>query len=282
MGNSKAKLNPRVEQASPTELTEFYDFLQAQPKQQFTYCYNRDTQVSRLNWSTGEELSFHLTPYQFMAGCSWTETPEAVLIVGGYPATTAFLSMDIRREFAVCRKPPMQAARQLHGSLLHGRYLYVLGGRGVDSHLIRGFERFDCLENTWARMPDLVESLCRMTVVAVDTPLCIYALGGDEGDYSELIHRFSFARYAWGILKLALPSKGCHIPVFKLSEQSSQVFFVVSDALYLYIPSESTIRLVQSLPKSNTSGPIYNTRGTLYSTTPGGEAYKQDIRRLLT
>lgn len=282
MGNSKAKLSPRVEQASPTELREFYDYLRAEPEQLFTYCYNRDTQVTRINWSTGEELSFHLPHYQYMVGCSWTETPEGVLIVGGHPATTTVCSMDIRREFSICRRPSMKVARSQHGTLLQGRYLYVLGGRAVNSHLIRDFERFDCVENTWARMPDLVESYCRMTVVAMDTPQCIYTLGGDAVDYSDLIHRFSFARYAWGILKLALPSKGCYIPVFKLSEQSSQVFFVVSDTLYLYSPSESTIRLVQDLPKSKASGPIFNTRGTLYSTTQCGEAYKQDIRRLLT
>jgi hypothetical protein len=164
---------------------------------------------------------------------------------GGYPAVREAVRIDTRREFAATHCAPMFTPRESHAAVYHAPHLYILGGSNDSSLYIIGgshdytfggsgvsrdlseCERYVCAENRWEALPPLPRACSGTSGVVVENSL--YALGGHDGTYLDLVQRMSFESLTWEIMQFRLPSTGYVIPCFKLRD--TEVYLVVMNIL---------------------------------------------------
>jgi hypothetical protein len=234
----------------------------------FIYSYAmQQNLLHRTTLSTGSTLSFQIRAYLFRLGCCWSELPGGLLLItGGEPGTEAVECIDTLREFAAYRMPPMLSPRKGHCSLYYADYLYVLGGEGP----LEQCERYATQDNHWEALPGLPMACSYPSAAVVESTL--YALGGRQVEFLDLIQRLSLLNLTWEVMQVRLPTVGAGIPCFTLDE--SQVYFVLRRTLYLMLPLEQRVHEVQQLAHSLTNwyGPSYYSKGALYCSSYTGPA----------
>jgi hypothetical protein len=177
----------------------------------------------------------------FDPDCVLTEVPGIGLVStggGGLSITKKVQKIDTLREFAVSRQAPMSTARECHAAVYHARFLYVLGGRSLNSRAMIGCERYVCAENRWQPLSPLPRPCSVMRTVVVERSL--YALGGvaDGSKSTDGVMQLSLERLTWKLLELKLPKSGSSFPCFKV--RSTEVYLLMSKTLYSFTPLKIT------------------------------------------
>jgi hypothetical protein len=141
---------------------------------------------------------------------------------GGSKAAREVMRIDIRREFAVSRCPPMLTPRKDHVAVYHSQHLYVLGG--WSSGVSRKCERYVCEETRWEALPPLPRACISASGLVVESSL--YALGGSDGLVLDLVQKLSLESFTWELMQFRLPHAGFAIPCFNLND--TEVYLVVN------------------------------------------------------
>jgi hypothetical protein len=196
----------------------------------FIYSYEIETdQLHRTNLATGEHSTHRVPSYTFKYGRCWSEVPEGSLLItgGGYPvAAREVVRIDTRREFAVSPCPSMLTPRRQHAAVYHTPHLYILGGsNGI---CLSECERYVCAENRWEALPPLPRACHSTSGVVVDRNL--YALGGYDGIFLDLVQKLSLESLTWEIMQFRLPFTGYGFPCFKVRD--TEVYLVVNQTLF--------------------------------------------------
>jgi hypothetical protein len=246
----------------------------------FIYSYKEETeQLHRTNLVTGEHSRHRVPSHTFKYCCCWSEVPGGSLLItgGGYPPVREVVRIDTRREFAVSHCPPMLTPRREHAAVYHSQHLYVLGGRS-GTRISRKCERYVCAENRWEALPPLPKACCDMSGVVVESSL--YALGGEDKSYLDLVQKFSLESLTWELMPFRLPHTGSLIPCFKLRD--TEVYLVVDKTICSFTGFE--VRPLRTLTKSICSlyGVSYYHSGTLYCSTIWGAVQSYEIGSLST
>jgi hypothetical protein len=175
----------------------------------FIYSYKYDTeQLHRTSLVTGEQSCHHIPSYRFKNSCCWSEVPGGSLLIitgGGIPEGREVVRIDTRREFAVAQCPPMLSPRAYHAAVYHTPHLYIFGGWDTNRHLSE-CERYVCAENRWEALPPLPRACSLTSGVVVESSL--YALGGYDGSYFDLVQRLSLESLTWELMLFRLPFVG--------------------------------------------------------------------------
>jgi hypothetical protein len=242
----------------------------------FIYSYTTCTdQLHRTNLVTGVHSSHHVL-FQFMSGCCWTEVLGGSLIItgGGYPIVRDVVRIDVRREFAVSEQPPMLTPRNWHATVYHF-HLYVLGGF-IGRRNMSECERYVCADNRWDALPPLPTACWGSSGVVVENSL--YALGGSDVWYLDLVQKLSLESLTWELMQLRLPYEGYDIPCFKMRD--AEVYLVVKKTLCSFTALQ--VRPLKTLTEDICSlhGASYYRRGTLYCSYDQGTALSKKIGSL--
>jgi hypothetical protein len=254
-------------------------FLEAQ---QNTYPFiNRLEQNSGELWRTclvtGKQSCIRVPSYRFRESCCWCDLPGGCLIIsgGGFPAGREVEKIDTLREFAVCHQPPMLSPRRAHGCVYHSQLLYVLGGYSGSVNS-RDCERYICAESRWEALPPLPRAASFMSAVVIE--VCLYALGGHDQQYLDLIQKLRLEELTWECLELRLPHAGCAIPCFKITD--TEVCLVINRTLWSFTPLQ--VLPLKTLPQDISSfcGPSYYSKGTLYCSNYNGAVSRMEIGSL--
>jgi hypothetical protein len=169
----------------------------------------------------------------------------------------------------------MLTPRKVHAAVYHTPHLYILGGWNGRSYLSE-CERCECAENQWEALPPLPRACCSMSGVVVESSL--YALGGTDASYLDLVQKLNLESLTWEIMQFRLPFAGHGIPCFKLSD--TEVYLVVKQTLCSLTDLE--VRPLKTLTEDIQSwlGPSYYRRGTLYCSNYRGEVWSLEIGSL--
>jgi hypothetical protein len=225
-----------------------------------------------------------------------SEVPGGSLLItgGGYPVEREVVRIDARREFAVTHCAPMLSPRKAHAAVYHAPHLYILGGSNDSSLYIIGelhdytfggsgvsrdlseCERYVCAEDRWEVLPPLPRACSGTSGVVVENSL--YALGGHDGTYLDLVQRMSFESLTWEIMLFRLPFAGYSIPCFKVRD--TEVYLVFSQTLCSFTALE--VRPLKTLTEGIHCwyGASYYHRGTLYCSRFGGPVESYEIGSL--
>jgi hypothetical protein len=269
-------LTTSAEQVSQDTLEALYHEVPA-----FIYSYKYNTnRLHRTNLVTGEHSSLRVPSYTFKQACCWSEVPGGnLLITGGinedYSAVREVVRIDTCREFAVSHCPPMLTPRGHHTAVYHTPHLYILGGVGDDGYLSE-CERYVCAENRWEALPNFPTACLSMSGVVVESSL--YALGGYDGSYLDLVQKLGLESLTWELMQFRLPFADCDIPCFKLRD--TEVFLVVKKTLCSFTAFE--VRPLKTLTETIVSwiGASYYRRGTLYCSSYDGAVRSYEIGSL--
>eukprot|EP00359_Climacostomum_virens_P008217 CAMPEP_0204903850 /NCGR_PEP_ID=MMETSP1397-20131031/4519_1 /ASSEMBLY_ACC=CAM_ASM_000891 /TAXON_ID=49980 /ORGANISM="Climacostomum Climacostomum virens, Strain Stock W-24" /LENGTH=158 /DNA_ID=CAMNT_0052072555 /DNA_START=211 /DNA_END=684 /DNA_ORIENTATION=+ len=158
----------------------------------------------------------------------------------------------------------MLRERANHAVTYHDNYLYSIGGYD-SSFYLRDCERFDVTLEKWEAFEPLPRACFCSSVIALEEPRCLYALGGGIDLHGiDLIQRLKLDELRWDILELKLPDPSSYVACFKLDE--SQVYFVIDTNLYCFTPRANSIKSVKALSEviSSFNGPSYYSNGVLY------------------
>lgn len=212
-----------------------------------TNIYSFEYERSVLHWTnlrSGEQFSHTIPSYIFKEGSILSELSDGSLLLtgGGHPPSCEVVRIDPRSDFRVSLKPPMVRPRSRHSSRLHAGYLYVIGGYYIDRAL-SACERFVCAENIWQVLPPLPGATSSAAVVVVEESL--YVLGGSSDTTLDLIQRLCLESLTWDVIPVRLPCAGSCFPCFTVQ---SQVYFILKDILFVFMPQTYQIRQVKQLP----------------------------------
>jgi hypothetical protein len=195
---------------------------------------------------------------------------------GGYPdAVREVVRIDTRREFEVSHCAPMLTPRNSHAAVYHTPHLYILGGWD-DSRELSECERYVCAENRWEALPPLPRACSGSSGVVVENSL--YALGGYDETYLDLVQKLSLESLTWELMQFRLPFAGISIPYFKVRD--TEVYLVVNKTLCSFTALE--VRPLKTLTQDCSScfGASYYHRGTLYCPSFEGGVLSLEIGSL--
>jgi hypothetical protein len=169
----------------------------------------------------------------------------------------------------------MLTPRRVHAAVYHTPHFYILGGQRV-SRCLSECERYVCAENRWEALPPLPRACSGTSGVVVENSL--YALGGYDGSYLDLVQKLSLENLTWELMQFRLPFAGYGLPCFKLRD--TEVYLVVNQTLCSFTPFE--IRLLKTLTEDIRSwyGASYYCRGTLYCSSYEGAVRSLEIGSL--
>jgi hypothetical protein len=246
-----------------------------------TFIYSFDTfQLHRTNIITGEHSRHRVPSYTFKSGCCWSEVPGASLLITGgdhqvWGAVREVVRIDTRREFAVSHCSPMLTPRSLHAAVYHTHHLYIIGGWNGSKRLSE-CERYACAENSWEALSPLPAACSSTSGVVVENSL--YALGGYDGSYLDLVQKLSLESLTWELIQFRLPFAGCGIPCFKM--RGTEVYLVINKTLCSFTGFE--VRPVKTLTEHFQSwfGASYYHRGSLYCSFNGGRVRRHELGSL--
>jgi hypothetical protein len=249
-----------TEQVTQDSLEAFYQV------PTFIYSYESGTgQLHMASLVTGEHSSHRVPSYEFKLGCCWSEVPGGSLLITGGQISRSPISVrevvriDTRREYAVAHGPPMLTARHGHAAVYHTPHLYILGGE--NGRCVRECERYVCAENRWEALRPLPKACMQSSGVVVERNL--YALGGYDGSYLDLIQKLSLESLTWKRMQFRLPFAYDGIPCFKLRD--TEVYLVAKGTLCSFSAFE--VRPIKTLTEGDFNswcGTSYYHRGTLY------------------
>jgi hypothetical protein len=247
----------------------------------FIYSYTKGTdKLHRTCLVTGEQSSHRVPSYQFKLGSCWSEVPGGCLLItgGGYPVERDVVRIDIRREFAVAQHPPMLTPRAYHAAVYHSQHLYILGGWMKDSSILSECERYNRAEKRWEALAPLPKACMDTSGVVLEKSL--YALGGYDESYLDLVQKLSLESLTWELMQLRLPYAGGSIPCFKLRD--TEVYLVVKRTLCFFTVLE--VRPLESLTDDFGSwlGASYYCRGTLYCSSDNGLVQSYSLSNIFT
>jgi hypothetical protein len=199
----------------------------------------------------------------------------SLFITGGSPGAREVVRIDTRREFAVSHCPPMLTPRRIHAAVYHTPHLYILGG-WIGSSFMSECERYACAENRWEGLPSLPRACSFESGVVVEKSL--YALGGYDGSYLDLVQKLSLESLTWELMQFRLPFVGSGMPCFKLRD--TEVYLVVNKTLCSFTAFE--VRPLKTLTEDIRSlyGASYYYRGTLYCSNWNGGVLSYEIESL--
>lgn len=217
-------------------------------------------------------------------GTCLTELPDGSLLTTGGAYGQVF-SIEVP-SFAVTRRASMHFNRTMHASVYHDRYVYVVGGNTSEKEpavLLKECERYLISEDRWEDIPPIPEFCGFVTCLVMESDQSLYALGTPNSQHQGIIQKLCLASLNWTVLALQLPHEGGAIPVFKLSEGATKMYFVMESCLYSFNPFFQTIQLVKTLSttKSNSFfGPSYYRGGILYCSNCTAAPFKFEIGQL--
>jgi hypothetical protein len=193
---------------------------------------------------------------------------------GGDPAVEEVVRIDTRREFAVTQCPPMLTSRVYHAAVYHPPHLYILGGWNF--RWLSECERYVCAEQRWEALSPLPRACSSTSGVVVERSL--YALGGYDGSYLDLVQKLSLESLTWELMQLRLPHAGHIISCFKVSD--TEAYLVVNKTLCSFTALE--VRPLKTLTEEIYSwyGASYYHSGTLYCSNDGGAVLNYEIGSL--
>jgi hypothetical protein len=243
----------------------------------FIYSYKQDyDQLHRTNLVTGEQSIHRVLSYRFKTGCCWSEVPGGSLLItgGGWPAVREVVRIDVGT-FEVFPQPLMLTPRAQQAAVYHTQHLYVLGGWS-DSRFLSECERYACAEKRWEALPPLPRACSYASGVVVDRNL--YALGGYDGSYLDLVQKLSLESLTWELMQLRLPFAGRGIPCFKLRD--AEVYLVVNKTLCSFTDLEVLPLMTLTEDFGSWYGASYYHRGTLYCSSDWGAVNSHQIGSL--
>lgn len=245
--------------------------------QECIYSYKSYTnQLFRTTLNTGETTCHKLGTFVFKWGSCWSQSTGGKIYVTGGIGSNEVVSID-SRTFEVTPRAPMLTARNNHGLAYHANALYAVGG--FDRENLIDCERFDCGKNSWERLAPLPQVCIGLSLIVLEGPQCLYALGGYKSfnQCIDLIQRMSLSRLEWDILPIKLPSSDKSLAVFKIDE--TRMYFVSCKTLFSFHPSSLSIKPVKSLSESIGSlyGPSSFKEGVLYCSFSEGAAKKLEL-----
>jgi hypothetical protein len=106
----------------------------------------------------------------------------------------------------------------------------------------------------------------------------LYALGGYDGSFLDLVQKFSLESLTWELMQFRLPFAGYANPCFKLRD--TEVYLVVNKTLLSFTAFE--VRPLKTLTEDIRSwyGASYYCRGTLYCSSYEGAVRSYEIGTL--
>lgn len=244
------------------------------------YSYKRGAnKLFRTILGTGKTTLYCLGNFKFLEWSSWAESNGVVFITGGGDPSTTDAARIHPEATKVVPLPHMLSPRRLHSSVVHTTFLYVIGGYGLTR--LKKCERFDLQGNQWTAITPLPHQSSGVGLVVLETTKSLYALGGrSNGRDLDLIQQLCLEILKWTVMPVTLPIAYYSLACFKLEE--SQLYIVVQDSVYSYIPSTNTIRnakLINEAPKSY-YGPSYYVSGRLYCSSVNGPCKQHQIGSL--
>jgi hypothetical protein len=203
----------------------------------------------RLNWASllsGDRGSFTLNIGD--VGISLVELPDASLLVAGGLFWTNLKynlvwRVDVRRDFALIDKPPMQFSRFNHQLVYLSDFVYAIGGNTEKC------ERFQVSTECWETLPEIPLKLCLHSAIASALTQSIYVFGGRSPLFVKFdtVFMFSIATLTWERLAVKLPAPDYSIPVFRLPTTSASVYLVNGAKLYAFSLHKQRLKLKSKL-----------------------------------
>jgi hypothetical protein len=249
----------------------------------YSYSYS-DNLLYITNLDTQLTSSVHIQGECLYYGTCWTELPDGSLLTTGGAYGKVF-SIEVP-SFAVTRRASMHFNRTTHASVYHDRYVYAVGGNSSDKEptvYLRECERYLTSEDRWEDIPPIPEFCGFVTCLVLESNQSLYALGTPTGEHQGIIQNLCLTRLNWTVLALKLPHEGGAIPVFKLSEGATKMYFVQESCLYSFNPFFKTIQLVKTLSTKMSHsffGPSYYRGGMLYCSNCTAAPFKFEIGQL--
>jgi hypothetical protein len=176
--------------------------------------------------------------------------------------------------FEVSPQRDMHTPRKFHAGVYHAPHLYVFGGHNY--RYLSECERYVCAEDRWETLPPLPRACFYTSGVVVESSL--YALGGYDGTYLDLVQKLSLESLTWELMQFRLPYADSAIPCFKLRD--TEVYLVVKKTLCSFTGLE--VRPLKTLTEGIPSwyGSSYYHRGTLYCSSHKGAVRSLEIGSL--
>jgi hypothetical protein len=106
----------------------------------------------------------------------------------------------------------------------------------------------------------------------------LYALGGHNGSYLDLVQKLSLESLTWELMQLRLPHADWGIPCFKLRD--TEVYLMVKKTLCSFTGLEVRQLKTPTEEIRNWNGGSYYRRGTLYCSSSVGAVRSLEIGSL--
>mmetsp|Transcript_25024 Transcript_25024/g.43925 ORF Transcript_25024/g.43925 Transcript_25024/m.43925 type:complete len:384 (+) Transcript_25024:49-1200(+) len=198
--------------------------------------------------STGQVYQYRLRLPTGNPTSVMTELPGgAIAITGGstnlsYELLKDAFIFEAWRDFAHIKLPSMFNSREEHGATFYRGYLYCIGGS--KTYMKNECERLNLAEKRWEMLKPYPKPCKGMSLVALESPKCLYVLGGESSEGSNFIQRLHLDSLKWDVMTLKLPRSQKNLTSFKLNESEAYIFY--AEELFLFKPSLNSITHVRS------------------------------------
>jgi hypothetical protein len=235
------------------------------PHAKVHYSYKKDTNV--LYWTnieTAETLNAE-TSMTFFEGCSYVDIPDLSVLLftgGGHSKTAAFLELE---NFRCSITASMIGKKSWHGSVYFEGKVYVIGGQKDPKHYTETCECFDLERKVWTQLSSMPDKLSDFTPIVTEGK--VYILGGRTGKYSNKILSYDISSDVWEVLACKIPIKDCSFPCFKLTVNSTLIYFVQKSCLWTFCSRQTQLNCVKRIEQEvdKDGGPCYVYANRLYS-----------------
>jgi hypothetical protein len=169
----------------------------------------------------------------------------------------------------------MLRRRRGHTSAYYDKHVYVIG-------VFKECERYVWADDRWeifGIFPLKYTSFSFLNSVVMEATQSLYLIGGTASHKPlDLIVRLDLLKLTFEVLDVKLPQPGRNIACFMLSSESTEIYFIVNQDLYLFKPSSNSCEYVKHVSHQlNCQGLCYYLDGTLYYTSDYVRALTFDI-----
>ena len=126
-------------------------------------------------------------------------------ITGGYQNDEVLdLFQTFDSKFKFTKMPSMIYKRQGHGQVYADGSLFVLGGWNYYQNSLNQCEKFDFTKQTWSPISTIPYAKHSLGCCSFQATF-IYVFGGYDGEFLNIIDRYSINENKWETLKIKLP-----------------------------------------------------------------------------
>lgn len=214
---------------------------------EFIYSFQRyNSTLHRMKLVTQELVSIPLsTLYCITTPAAIRELPSGDLwLTGNGNNLVETIIISSMRDFATVKKASMSVGRRMYGAVYYAGYVYVIGGKNMQS-MLSSCERHNLADDTWEDLPPLSIACIGATANVLESTCCLYALGGciDSSASKSIasIQELNLKTLTWSVLSLSLPLPRFEVPCFK-NKDPTKLYFIISKGLYVLGSSPDSAR----------------------------------------